>query len=434
MTDFYKEFSTSTEAEWLEKVKVDLKGKSIDDVLHKFHPIEEINYSSYGFADDNNQNHAIPGQPDFARGGKIKNNDWINNVCVPKDTPKNMNSFALKQLMSGATGLTFDLSDFDANQCDLMIKEIGFEYITSTFYYSTQEQFNWLNKLTDNKDLVVSTVNKGQHKFGYIKNSRNYIVNAIDVQYTGGNIHQEIGYALNQGHALLFKLMDEGMSVDDAAAQIKFKLGIGSNFFFEVAKFKAFRALWYSAVKSYKPEHSCSTIAYIDAETGFLNKSLKDPHNNLLRQTTEALSAVLGGIEELTIRPYNAWSTDKDLEKTQRLGLNIALLLKEESYLDKVIDPSGGSYIVDELVNKLKKKSWTTFQKLEKEGIDFLKSDIKKIAEIRIDKTEKEEHTYIGINKYFNNEPGTATWKIDKETPFGAPVILEKDCQIEVEL
>ena len=345
-----------------------------------------------------------------------------------------MNALALKQLMNGATGLTFDLADFDANQCDLIINEIGFKYIGAAFYYSTQEQFDWLNKLSSIQDLNGSTINTGIQNFGYIKNTRNHIVNGIDVQYAGGNIHQEIGYALHKGHELLYKLIEKGMSVDAAAAQIKFKLGIGSNFFFEIAKFKALRTLWFTVVQSYNPEHSCSTIAYVEAETGFLNKSLKDPHNNLLRQTTEALSAVLGGIEELTIRPYNSWSTDKDLEKTQRLGLNIALLLKEESYLDKVIDPSGGSYIVDELVNTLKEKSWSTFQKLEKEGIENLKSEIRKIAELRIDKTEKLKDTHIGINKYFNEKPNKTVWKVDLETAFGAPVILEKDCQIEVEL
>ncbi len=434
MTDFYKEFSTSTPTEWLDKVKEDLKGKSIDEVLHKFHPIEEINYASYGFANDKNESHSIPGQADYARGGKIKNNDWINNVYVPKDTPKNMNIFALKQLMNGATGLTFNLFDFDANQCELIIKDIGLEHITSTFYYSTKEQYDWLNNVSSIKNLNGTTINTGNQQFEHIENTRNYIVKAIDVQYAGGNIHQEIAYALHAGHELLFGLMNKGMSVDDAAAQIKFKLGIGNNFFFEIAKFKAFRSLWYTVVQSYKPEYSCSTIPYVEAETGFLNKSLKDPHNNLLRQTTEALSAVLGGVDELTIRPYNAWSTDADLDKTQRLGLNIALLLKEESYLDKVIDPAGGAYILDDLMNAIKEKSWSSFQKLEKEGIEFLKADIKTIAGKRIERAENKKDTHIGINKYFNDNPSDISWKVELETLFGGPVILEKDCQIEVEL
>lgn len=434
MTDFYKDFSTSTETEWLEKVKKDLKGKNIEDTLHHIHPIEEVNYKSYGLANDENQSHTVPGQSNYSRGGKIKNNDWVNNVHVPIDTPKNMNAFALKQLMNGATGLTFDLSNFDANECDLITKGIGFEHIVSNFYYSTKEQHEWLSKTFSHKDLNGATINTGNQEFENIGYTRNQIINAIDVQYAGGNVHQEIGYALHIGHEQLYTLMNKGMSVDDAAAQIKFKLGLGSNFFFEINKFKALRALWFTVVQSYKPEHTCSTIAYIEAETGFLNKSLKDPHNNLLRQTTEALSAVLGGVDELTIRPYNTWSTDENVDREQRLGLNIALLLKEESYLDKVIDPSGGAYILDNLLNSIKEKSWSTFQKLEKEGIDFLKSDIERIAKTRIEQTEKQINTHIGINKYFNEEPSKTSWKVELETPFGVPVILERDCKNEVEL
>lgn len=434
MTDFYKDFSTSTAEEWRNKVEKDLKGKSIEDALHKFHPIEEVEYASYGLANDDNGNHNTPGQADYSRGGRINNNDWINNVFVPLDSPKKMNSFALKQLMNGATGLTIDFSDFSTADCELVIKEIEFEHITSTFFYSTEEQYEWINKITETKDINNTSINTGNQKFKIIKSRRNIIINAIDVQYSGGNVHQEIAYALHKGHEELFALMDDGMTVDDAVAQLKFRFGIGSNFFFELVKFKVFRSLWYTVVQSYQPEHECSTIPYIEAETGFINKSLKDPHNNLLRQTTESLSAVLGGIDELTIRPYNAWSTDENLDKTQRLGLNIALLLKEESYLDKVIDPAGGSYIIEELIQTLKTKAWSTFQKLEKEGLENLKSEIKKIAALRISQAEQKEKTHIGINKYFNEDPQNLDWKIDVETVFGTPVVLEKDCKIEVEL
>ncbi|PWH87060.1 methylmalonyl-CoA mutase family protein [Brumimicrobium oceani] len=434
MTDFYKEFSTTTLPEWLEKVTKDLKGKSIEETLHKKHPIEELSYTSYGLANDKKDSHTTPGQPNYIRGGKTNNNDWVNNVFIPQGTPEEMNTFALKQLMNGATGITINLGNFDIEQCEILIKEIGLEHITSTFYYSTKEQHDWLSQITSNKNLDCTTFNISNQDFIEIKNTKNYIVKGIDVQYSGGNIHQEIAYALHQGHESLFLLMSKGMSIDEAAAQIKFKLGIGNNFFFEIAKFKAFRSLWYTIIKSYEPEDPRSAIAYIEAETGFLNKSLKDPHNNLLRQTTEAFAAVLGGVDELTVRPYNAWSTDSSLQKTQRLGLNLALLLKEESYLDKVIDPSGGAYIQNELLNAVKEKSWSTFQKLEKEGIEFLKSSIRKIAKIRIQRTKEKIDTHIGINKYFNPSPNDSEWKIEELTPFGAPLVLENECQIEEEV
>lgn len=433
MTDFYKDFSTVGKDEWLEKVKKDLKGKTVEEKLHYNHPIEEIEYRAYGLADDQTKYKSL-GQDDNIRGGKINNNDWINNINIPVSTPKEMNTFALHQLMNGATGITLDISSFEVADIETNIKDIQFEHIVSTFYYATESQHNWLKKFVANQKVNATAVNKGNEELGRIENLRNHLVKAIDVQYAGGNIHQEIAYALHQGHEILFQLLSDGLSIDDAAAQIKFRFGIGSNFLFEIAKFKAFRSLWFTLVDAYNPEHSCSTIPYIEASTGFLNKSLKDPHNNLLRQTTEGLSAILGGIEELTIQAYNSWSTDRNIDKTQRLGLNIALLLKEESYLDKVIDPAGGAYVQEELLENIKTKAWKSFQRLEKEGIDFLNSEIKKIANRRIELTEDKKVTLIGVNKYFNEEPSDNSWKIEYTTPFGNPLVLEKDCKIENEL
>ncbi|PKR81633.1 hypothetical protein CW751_03665 [Brumimicrobium salinarum] len=88
MADFYNAFSTTSKEEWIEKVKVDLKGKTIEDVLHLRHPVEELNYHSYGLAEDLKDHHNAPGQADFSRGGSTKSNDWKNNVYVPIDTPK----------------------------------------------------------------------------------------------------------------------------------------------------------------------------------------------------------------------------------------------------------------------------------------------------------------------------------------------------------
>lgn len=432
MNSFYDEFPTSTESEWLEKVKVDLKGKSIEDALHKFHPIEEMNYTSYGFSQEKNQMHTAPGQSDYSRGGKTTNNDWENCVLVSKDTPQEMNAFALKQLMNGATGIKIDLANFSIEDCNIITKDIGFKHITASFFYSSKTQFDWLKNLAKEQRMSGTAINTGNESFGRIPNLKNELIKAIDVQYAGGNVTQEIAYALHKGHETLFQLISEGLSVDEAAAQIKFQFGLGSNFFFELSKFKVFRSLWYTVVDAYNPEHSLSKIPYIEAETGFLNKSLKDPHNNLLRQTTEAYAAVLGGIDELTMRPYNAWSTDKDLEKTQRLGLNIALLLKEETYLDKVIDPAGGAYILDELYSELRNNAWNCFQKLETEGIDFLKKEINKIAKTRIQLVENKKNTLIGVNKYFNDKPKDISWNVTTTTPFGNPLILEKDCKVEI--
>ena len=386
MSDFYNEFTNTSQEEWLKKVSQDLKGKKFGLTV-------------------------------------------IKNIKT-----KSMNKSALHLLMTGATGLRMDLSDFNRSELNILFNDIGFEHIVTTFIYHNKIQFDALNDLGKQFNKIIGTaINSSDESFGLVSNMRNRLIDGTKVQSTGGNVTQEIAYCLSEGHRVLHDLMEnEGLSIDKAASQIKFKVGIGGNYFFEIAKLKTLRSLWYNIVNAYSPEHSCSTIAYIEAETGFVNKSLKDPNTNLLRQTTEALSAVIGGVDELTVLPYNWKAKNPDLQKTQRLATNIALLLKEESYLDKVVDPSGGAYSQEKMISALQKNTWELFLKLEKEGNDSLVTEIQNTASKRIELIKNKENTLIGINKYFNSESKQETWKETQENEFGMELILELECNITV--
>lgn len=433
MSDFYNEFSTTSQEEWLKKVSQDLKGKNVEDVLHHSHPVENIDFKSYAFPDDEYK-HTVPGVAPYIRGGRFSNNDWqIINVVENSDA-KSMNKIALDRLMNGATGLRLDLSEFNDAELDILTKEIGFEHITTTFIYHNKTQFDWLENLTNKfNQSIGAALNTSNEDFGLLPNVRNRLIDGTKVQSTGGNVTQEIAYCLHEGHNVLHHLIEkQGLGVDDAAAQIKFKVGIGGNYFFEIAKIKTLRSLWFNIVNAYSPEHSCSTVAYIEAETGFLNKSLKDPNTNLLRQTTEALSAVIGGINELTILPYNWKAKNADFNKSQRLATNIALLLKEESYLDKVVDPAGGAYSQEKLINSIQENTWKLFLQLEKKGIDFLKEEIKKCASKRIELIVNKENTLIGVNKYFNTDSNEESWSDLRKNEFGKELILELECNSTV--
>ena len=433
MSDFYNEFTNTSQEEWLKKVSQDLKGKNVEDILHHSHPIENVDFKSYAFPDDEST-HTVPGIAPYTRGGKFNNNDWQIINAVQNSDAKSMNKSALHLLMNGATGLRIDLNDFNATDLETLFSEIGFEHIVTTFIYHDKSQFEVLNDLGKKYKKVIGTaINTSEEDFGFISNMRNRLIDGTKVQSTGGNVTHEIAYCLHEGHNVLHDLMEiEGLGIDEAASQIKFKVGIGGNYFFEIAKLKTLRSLWHNIVNAYTPEHSCSTIAYIEAETGFINKSLKDPNTNLLRQTTEALSAVIGGVDELTVLPYNWKAINPDLQKTQRLATNIVLLLKEESYLDKVIDPSGGAYSQENLISALQKNTWELFLKLEEEGSDSLKKEIQNTALKRIELFQNKENTLIGVNKYFNHESKQEVWKTTQENEFGKELILELECNITV--
>jgi methylmalonyl-CoA mutase len=433
MSDFYSEFSNISQEEWLKKVSQDLKGKKIDDVLHHSHPIENIEYKSYAFPDDQAQ-HTTPGVAPYIRGGKFNNNGWHIVNAIQNSDAKSMNKSALDLLMGGATGLRIDLSTLDGSDLSTLVTDIGFEHITTTFIYHNKSQFDWLKNLANlYKQGIGTAINASNDNFGLIPNMRNRLIDGTKIQSTGGNITQELAYCLHEGHNILHSLIEnEGLTIDEAASQIKFKVGIGGNYFFEIAKLKSLRSLWYNIVNAYSPEHSCSTIAYIEAETSFLNKSLNDPNSNLLRQTTETLSAVVGGIDEMTTLPYNWKAKNPDVSKTQRLATNIALLLKEESYLDKVIDPSGGAYSQEELISSLQTKAWELFLSLEKNGVNILKSEVEKCASKRRELIENKENTLIGVNKHFNLEKNQESWDELSDNEFGKELILELECNITV--
>ncbi len=431
MSDFYSDFSSVDASEWMNKVKIDLKGKHPEDSLHYKHPIEDIEYKAYALSKKEGDAFGVPGKPSYLRGTSIDNNDWVINVAIPTNTAKIVNKLALQHLMNGATGLRIDLSNYSVEDCIEAVKGIEFKYINTTFKYNTEEQKNWLKDNFEDKGLNVSLVSDLESSELVLTNVRSITIQGDQVQASGGNVVQEIAWCLHSAHTKLHELLNDRKTLKEASHQIKFRIGVGGNYFFEIAKIRSLRNLWYGIVQAYSNEDETIGKAYIEAQTGFVNKSLKDPHTNLLRQTTEALSAIIGGIEELTVLPYNWYAESPDLTKTQRLATNIGLLLKEESYLDKVIDPSGGSYSIEELTSSISDEAWKVFQSLENGERSSFNEQLQNVAKKRIKLIENNEVTHIGVNKYFNNEKAQEDWGALPETPFGKMLIIEQDIKIE---
>ena len=212
--------------------------------------------------------------------------------------------------------------------------------------------------------------------------------------------------------------MHQGKNIDQAADSISFHIGIGSNYFFEMAKIRALRMLWSKIIKAYKPASENLFSCSITALVGHMNKSLADPYTNLLRQTTETMSALYCGVDEVIVLPYDLHSTKGVSELAERMALNIPLILKEESYFDMVLDPLGGSYMLEQMTEMIGKKAWSEFQLLEKEGGLFNElarnSFIRKVGikrSQRIERFESGGHILIGINKFSKKEDIDTKWQ-----------------------
>lgn len=180
-------------------------------------------------------------------------------------------------------------------------------------------------------------------------------VNASRFHENGANSVQELAFALAEGVQRLAAAADPGAE----AAGMTFVFSIGSNYFFEIAKLRAARMLWAQAASAFGITDAGALRMRIHARTALANKSIYDPYTNLLRATTEALSAVIGGCDALTVMPARF---------APRLARNVQLVLKEESHLDGVADPAGGSYYVEALTDALAREAWALFQQVEQMG------------------------------------------------------------------
>ncbi|GBF44169.1 methylmalonyl-CoA mutase [Leptospira ellinghausenii] len=192
-------------------------------------------------------------------------------------------------------------------------------------------------------------------------------IHSLYLRDSGASIGQELAYSLSWGVDYLNRHLDAGVSVEDAASNLWFWMGIGSDYFTEIAKFRAMRILWTEVLNAYKLGLGETLPALILAQTSNFQYTAYDPYVNMLRGTTAAMSAVIGGADFIAVSPFDSeYSTKQELGK--RIARNAQLLLRYESFLDKVEDPASGSYYLEVLTKKLAETAWEKFQTVEKEG------------------------------------------------------------------
>lgn len=182
----------------------------------------------------------------------------------------------------------------------------------------------------------------------------------------GGNAGQELAFAIAAGAEYFRALAARKVDAATVAPRMRFTFAVGPQFFLEISKFRAFRLLWSRVAQGFgvKPEQA---KARIHARTNRWNKTVLDPHVNMLRVTTEAFSAVLGGIESLSIGTFDEVLGGGD-EFSRRIARNLHTLLSEEFHTVAPVDPAGGSWVVEKTTDELARKAWALFQDVEKQG------------------------------------------------------------------
>ncbi len=448
----FNDFPPVSTERWMEVITADLKGGDFQKKLvwktnegfnvNPFYRAENIE----GFLWTDN----LPGQFPYVRGVKKDNVWYVRQEIDVKDFPE-ANRKARSLLKKGVTSLGFYLPKRNLSVENLSILldgispeeiELNFktcisktaelaklvvEYLTSQ-HVDVKKCFGSIGF-----DAFRKILKKGVDVPAWADNAaeivkiteplplyRSLVVTGNLFSDAGAYIFQELGYSLAYGNQLLSALIEKGLDASTVAKKIKFEFGVGANYFMEIAKFRAARWLWAFIVDAYQPSchHDCdnkteagicrcSGKMNIHAVTSAFNQTVYDPYVNLLRTQTEAMSATIGSVNSLTVRPYDeAYETPSEF--AERIALNQQLLLKEESHFDKIIDPSSGSYYIENLTVSIAEQAWKLFLEIEEIGFyqalksGSLQDSIAASAEARFKALANRREILLGTNQYPN--------------------------------
>ena len=476
------EFPPVSASTWEEQINIDLKGKDYDKSLiwktnegfnvRPYYRAENI--AGLDFPD------AIPGQFPFVRGKSRIGNSWLVRQDIVVADLKTANLKALEVLNKGVTSLGFILRQCSQltvadlklllNNIQLEAVEINFilnckskEFLETLLSFFTEQKtdptglrmsvnFDPIGKFTLRGKFCHSDSQVFEKVKTMVELAENFpdlhvlAIHGINFNNAGASIVQELGFSLAIGSEYMSRLTDLGVDVALAAKKIRFNFGVGGNYFMELAKLRAARMLWANIVKAYNPVCECGETAsegafcpcaakmYTHCETSAWNKTLYDPFVNMLRTQTEAMSAVLGGADSLTVLPYDS-VYEQPTAFAERIARNQQALLKEEVHLDKVADPAAGSYYIETLTSSIAEQSWKLFLEVQEKGgflaafrQGFVQAAVKEMADKRRKAINSRRENILGVNQFpnFNEqlEPGfdAALFEMEDQTSSEAEV------------
>lgn len=439
-TKLMTEFPPITKEQWEAVITADLKGADRSKKL-VWRTLEGFDVEPYYRAEDlTSIKHmgSNPGEFPYVRGAK-QCNEWLVRQTINVEVPKEANKQALEVLCSGVNSLGFVIAnkEFSAQDLDTLLQGVEIKAIELAFSGCAAARVAelFVEKITkagmDIEDVKASFGNdplsraakKGSlcsngdcfakiadliRKQGSYKRIRMVAVNGALFNSCGASAVQELAFALSAGHEYVVKLMEQGLTIDQAAPALKFNMSIGANYFLEIAKFRAGRLLWANITKSYNPTRGCAMKMRVNATTSIWNTTAYDPYVNMLRGTTEAMSAALANVDSIEVLPFDA-AYQSPTEFSARIARNAQLLLKEEAHLDAVVDPAAGSYYIETLTEKVAQAAWNLFKQVEDKGgyiaalkEGFVQEKIAEVAAKRDKNIATRREILLGTNQYPN--------------------------------
>ncbi|MDQ3393223.1 MAG: methylmalonyl-CoA mutase family protein [Bacteroidota bacterium] len=240
------------------------------------------------------------------------------------------------------------------------------------------------------------------------KNFHCFSVTTDVYKNSGASIIQEAALFICSFIQYVKEFSKQGIDVETIFQKVSFHTSIGTNFFHEIAKIRALKSLTSQIAASYKIKNFAAGEIPIHGETGWWTKTAKDPHSNILRNTTEAMSGILGGCSTISILPFDVVFGDHN-ELSRRVARNISNILKEEAYFNKVPGAVSGSYYLENLTYKMLDKIWLQVQEIESEGgfinafnNGYIKSIVEPNYRKSVESVLKASKKVVGSNAYIN--------------------------------
>lgn len=448
--NLFKEFPPVDPMDWEKKIAEDIKGADYEKkLIWKTH--EHLNIRPYYTGKDIEGIYwlgKLPGEYPFARGNYSNGNPWEIRQDFRVTNPIQINTRALKALQKGVTSLGFivkrcgesaainyvgDMKDLlndihiENINFNLCVGEEGSRFSSILLDLIEERKFdplimngsldfdplsilaitgNFVNSREKDLEEVAKLVKDWQAS----ENFRTIGVNGYLFKNAGASVVEELACSLSAAVEYISFLIDKGLPVADITRKIQLNLGTGPAYFMEIAKLRAVRLLWSRIVEAFTGKKGVPSKVFIHSVTSDWNKAIYDAHTNMLRSTTEAMAAILGGTDSLNVKPYDFYFRHPS-EFSERIALNTQLVLKEEAYFDKVADPAAGSYYLENLTLGIIEETWKLFLEAEEAGgftaafrKGILQKWIKETSAKRRAGIASRKETLLGINQFPNPE------------------------------
>ena len=412
-------FSNSDKAAWIAQVQQELKSGLAYDSL-RWQTGEGFTLDPYYTADSLNK---LP--LDVIQSAQRSTAGWLNTPGYTIDDPKTANPLLRDALTQGVDALVLTLPTAELNLSQLLN---GIKLSDTPVFFRFSEasakpqpsQTEFIQRLQTMapyqlKGGLLTDIDKTTAEATRLTIDSPYFrticISSHPFHNAGATATQELAFTLASLTDAYDVLTEAGLTLDQLVPKTMLSMSVGTSYFGEIAKLRALRVLVNRLLSYYSvaPAHSL----FVHSQTSTFYDAAVAPYTNLLRATTEAMAAVLGGCDALTVHPYDAVlgkpPTSPDRVFVERIARNVSLLLKEESYLDKVADPASGSYYIEQLTYQLVEAAWALFLDVEKRGglakaRDFVQQETDRAYQAKVEAV-RNGNVLVGVTKFRTGDP-----------------------------